>query len=102
MNHAELINALQLALTNHCEAGTVPKVTISRVLNAFEDVLTTALAHKDEVSLPGVGKFTSGIRAARKGRNPSTGAEIDIPEKRVVKFSPSKILKDAIALELEM
>ena len=47
-----------------------------------------------EVPLKGLGKFRGQNRKARIGRNPLTGAEIQIPAKTVVKFSISKTLKD--------
>jgi DNA-binding protein HU-beta len=49
--------------------------------------------------LPGIGKFYVDIRLGRQGRNPATGAEIDIPTKAVPKFSAAKALKDAVAAE---
>ena len=51
---------------------------------------------KNGFTIPGVGKLVLVDRAARKGRNPRTGEEIDIPAKRVVKFRVAKAAKDAI------
>lgn len=48
------------------------------------------------VVLAGLGNFSVQTRKATKGRNPRTGKEIDIAEKKVVKFSPAKKLKDAV------
>jgi DNA-binding protein HU-beta len=58
-----------------------------------------ALAYKEaknKFTLPGLGKLELKNRKARKGRNPKTGEEIDIPAKRVVKFRVAKAAKDAI------
>lgn len=49
-----------------------------------------------EFTIPGLGKLVKKHRAARKGRNPATGAEIDIPAKTVVKFRVAKAAKDSI------
>ena len=48
------------------------------------------------VNLPGFGKFKASHRAARKGRNPQTGAEINIAAATVPSFSAGKTLKDAV------
>ena len=49
-----------------------------------------------EVTLPGIGKLQKKHRAARMGRNPATGAQIQIPAKTVLKFRVAKQAKDAI------
>ncbi len=51
---------------------------------------------KNTFTLPGIGKLKLKNRAARIGRNPATGEQIQIPAKRVVKFSVAKACKDAI------
>jgi DNA-binding protein HU-beta len=51
---------------------------------------------KDEFTLPGIGKLVLVDRKARSGRNPATGAEMQIPAKRVLKFRVAKAAKDAI------
>ncbi|MFA5030134.1 MAG: HU family DNA-binding protein [Patescibacteria group bacterium] len=69
-------------------------------VQAMLDLLaTTAYAESKkngEFTVPGLGKLVKKHRAARKGRNPATGAEIDIPAKTVVKFRVAKAAKDAI------
>ena len=58
-----------------------------------------ALAYKEaknSFTLPGLGKLVLVNRKARIGRNPATGAQIQIPAKRVVKFRIAKAAKDAI------
>ncbi|PHN45285.1 hypothetical protein AO277_16145 [Pseudomonas amygdali] len=49
-----------------------------------------------EITLPGIGKLKVAERPARTGRNPSTGAAIEIAAKKVVKFVSAKVLNDAI------
>jgi DNA-binding protein HU-beta len=51
---------------------------------------------KNTFTLPGLGKLVLVNRAARVGRNPATGEQINIPAKRVVKFRVAKAAKDAI------
>lgn len=46
--------------------------------------------------LPGLGKLKTSTRAARTGRNPQTGAPVEIPERIAVKFSAGKALDDAL------
>lgn len=58
--------------------------------------LVNDLKAKGEVSIRGLGKFKVATRAARQARNPATGETISVPEKRVVKFSPAKALREAI------
>ncbi len=70
-------------------------------VNAFFDELSD-LAYKEvkkngEFALPGFGKLVKTKRKARKGRNPATGEEINIPAKTVVKFRLSKAAKDAVS-----
>ncbi|MBT3368817.1 MAG: HU family DNA-binding protein, partial [Nitrospina sp.] len=50
----------------------------------------------DSVSLIGFGSFKVVDRAAREGRNPSTGEKIQIPASKAVKFTPSKVLKERV------
>ena len=51
---------------------------------------------KNSFTLPGLGKLVLVNRKARKGRNPATGEEINIPAKKVVKFRVAKACKDAV------
>lgn len=66
------------------------------VFNAILDCLKEALTEKQDVVLTGFGTFKVVTRAARKGHNPQTREEIDIPERQVVKFNPAKALKEAV------
>jgi len=73
---------------------SLPKTTVNLF---FEE--QAALAYKqakNAFSIPGLGKLVLLDRKARVGRNPATGATIQIPAKKVVKFRISKIAKDAI------
>lgn len=58
--------------------------------------ISEALVENKTVTIVGFGTFKTSERKARKGRNPQTGKEIDIPARNVPKFIPGKALKDAI------
>ena len=60
-----------------------------------------ALQKGDKIELRGFGSFRLRQREPRKGRNPKTGARVDVPPKRVPYFKPGKELKDLINQELE-
>jgi DNA-binding protein HU-beta len=90
MNQAELIAAV-------AESSGDTKATVEAIIKKVGEVAQAELQQGGEVTLPGLGKLTVKTTAARKGRNPSSGAEIDIPAKNVPKFSAAKALKDAVA-----
>ncbi len=75
------------------EAG-VDKRQAKGFLEAFTAVVERSMRAHDDVPLPGLGKFRVSQRKARVGRNPLTGAEIQIPAKTVVKFTLAKALTD--------
>ena len=79
MNKAELIDAM-------AASSGLSKADAKKALDAFIEAVTAALQKGDRVALVGFGSFSVSTRSARKGRNPQTGAEIDIPAKKVVKF----------------
>lgn len=89
MNRTELIALMA------DEAG-ISKAAAERALGAMLDGIAGALKGGDKVSLVGFGTFSVSDRAARTGRNPRTGATINIPASRVPKFKAGKGLKDAI------
>lgn len=93
MNKSELIDRV-------AERTDLPKAQVTKVVNAIFDVNEGAIADAvrggDSVSLTGFGAFKGSERAARKGRNPQTGKEIDIPASRGISFSAGKGLKDAM------
>lgn len=67
-----------------------------KAVNAFGEVVTEFLAKGEKVQLIGFGNFEVRTRAERKGRNPQTGEEIQIPASKVPAFKPGKALKDAV------
>lgn len=89
MNKAELIDAVATA-TDDSKAGA------TRVVDAVLDTITNALVNGDQVTLVGFGTFLVRDRAARTGRNPQTGAAIEIKASKAPAFKAGKALKDAV------
>jgi DNA-binding protein HU-beta len=89
MNKQELIDAVASA-TGETKAST------ANALDAFIDVVTQALVKGETVQLIGFGSFGTGSRAARTGRNPATGAAIEIAAATTVKFAAGKAFKDLV------
>ena len=77
------------------DAG-IPKAKAENVLKSVLGSITGALAKGNKVTLVGFGTFSISNRAARKGRNPATGATIQIPAAKVPKFKAGKKLKNAV------
>jgi len=73
------------------------KKDAEQVVNAFFAAIEDALKVGDKVQLIGFGTFEVRDRQARKGRNPQTGDEIDIPATRVPAFKAGKALKDSVS-----
>lgn len=67
-----------------------------RAVEAIIGMITDMLKKGEEISIAGLGIFEAKIRAGRMGRNPRTGATIQIKSMRVPKFRASKTLKDAV------
>jgi len=74
----------------------ITKKDAEKVINAFFTTVEEGLKTGDKIQLIGFGTFEVRDRQARKGRNPQTGAEIDIPAAKVPAFKPGKALKDAL------
>lgn len=89
MNKQELIDAV-------AESADLSKAGAARAIDAMTDAVTSALKKGDTVSLVGFGSFTVKDRPARTGRNPQTGAPINIAAARVPSFKAGKALKDAV------
>lgn len=89
MNKAELIDAI-------ASEAKLTKADAKKALDAFIDTTTKALKKGDRVALVGFGSFSVAKREARKGRNPQSGKEINIPAKKVVKFKAGAELADRV------
>ncbi len=89
MNKTELIAKI-------AEKADFSKKDAEKALNAFVDSVKEGLIAGDKIVLVGFGSFETKKRAARKGKNPQTGAEINIPASTVPTFKAGKGLKDAV------
>lgn len=69
---------------------------VERVVSTVLDEITAALAKGDRVELRGFGAFSVKVRPARQGRNPRTGAPVDVEEKRVPFFRTGKELRERL------
>lgn len=74
----------------------VTKTLAGKAVDSVLGHITSGLEEKGGVKLGGFGSFEVRTRLARKGRNPSTGAVIDIAESHTVGFKPHKALKAAV------
>ncbi|KRL14131.1 DNA-binding protein [Schleiferilactobacillus perolens DSM 12744] len=88
-NKAELID-------NVAAKTGLTKKDATAAVDAVFSTIQASLAKGDKVQLIGFGNFEVRERAARKGRNPQTGAEINIPASKVPAFKPGKALKDSV------
>jgi DNA-binding protein HU-beta len=89
MNKSELIEAI-------INESSLTKEDSVKFIDSFTKVIINALKSGEEVVIPTFGSFKPGMRAARKGRNPQTGAEIQIKASRVATFKAGKLLKEAM------
>ncbi|MDE0951685.1 MAG: HU family DNA-binding protein [Halioglobus sp.] len=89
MNKTELIDVI-------ASAADLSKADAGRALDAVVDSITETLTKGDQVALVGFGTFSVKQRNARAGRNPQTGATIQIAASTVPSFKAGKALKDAV------
>jgi DNA-binding protein HU-beta len=89
MNKTELVAAI-------ADKADVSKKDAEATLKAFTEVVAEELTKGEKIQLVGFGTFEVSERAARTGRNPQTGAEMNIPASKAPKFKAGKSLKDAV------
>ncbi len=89
MNKTELVNFM-------AKEAKLTKADAARALTACLDAIAKDLKKGENTTLIGFGTFAITKRAARKGRNPRTGKEINIPASKVVRFRPGKALKEMV------
>lgn len=89
LNKTELINKV-------AEVTQMTKKDAGQAVDAIFNAITDALAAGEKVQLIGFGNFEVRDRAARKGRNPQTGEEIEIPATKVPAFKAGKQLKEEV------
>jgi DNA-binding protein HU-beta len=89
MNKTELIEAM-------ADSADISKAAAGRALEGMVEAITNTVKSGDTVSVIGFGTFSLRERAARTGRNPKTGAEIQIPASKSPAFKAGKAFKDAV------
>lgn len=89
MNKGELVSSI-------ADKAGLSKLSAERTLNAVLETITQELQSGGNVTLIGFGSFQISERAARKGRNPATGAEINIAASKLPTFKAGRGLKDAV------
>lgn len=89
MNKADLINTMSI------KTGATKKA-VEKSMNAFVEVVSEALKKGEKIQLVGFGTFEVRKRAARKGRNPQTGAEMKIAASNSPVFKAGKALKEIV------
>jgi len=89
MNKTDLINAV-------AEKSELSKKDATKAVDAVFEAVMDSLKNGEKVQLIGFGNFEVRERSARKGRNPQTGEEIEIPASKVPAFKPGKALKDVV------
>ncbi|MDQ0337663.1 DNA-binding protein HU-beta [Caldalkalibacillus uzonensis] len=89
MNKTELVAKV-------AESAELTKKDAAKAVDAVFDAITEALQKGEKVQIIGFGNFEVRERAARKGRNPQTGEEIEIAASKVPAFKPGKGLKEGI------
>ncbi|CEA00180.1 DNA-binding protein HU [Jeotgalicoccus saudimassiliensis] len=89
MNKTDLINAVS-------DKADLTKKEAGAAVDAVFESIQTSLQNGEKVQLIGFGNFEVRDRAARKGRNPQSGEEIEIPASKVPAFKAGKALKDAV------
>lgn len=89
MNKTDLVNAV-------AETSDLSKKDAGKAVDAVFDTVMNTLKTGEKVQIIGFGNFEVRDRAARKGRNPQTGEEIQIPASKVPAFKAGKALRDAV------
>ncbi len=89
MNKAQLVEKI-------AADAEISKAAASRALDAFTGAVSTSLKDGNSVALVGFGTFSVKARAARTGRNPQTGEEIQIAAANIPTFKAGKGLKDSV------
>ncbi|MGH9133331.1 MAG: HU family DNA-binding protein [Ilumatobacteraceae bacterium] len=89
MTKAELVEAV-------ADSAGVSKADAEKTIGAFFDYVVASAKNGDKVAWPGFGSFSTSQRAARTGRNPQTGAPVQIAASTAMKFSASSTLKSTL------
>jgi integration host factor subunit alpha len=83
-------------IQNVCDRLGFSKKDSARIVESVFDIMKDELAKGDKVKISGFGNFVVKDKNSRRGRNPQTGAEIEISARRVLTFKSSQVLKKAL------
>jgi DNA-binding protein HU-beta len=89
MNKSDLVSAI-------ADASGLSKADAARALEATTSAISGELSNGGSVAITGFGSFLVRSRAARSGRNPQTGATIQISASKVPSFKAGKLLKESV------
>lgn len=89
MNKGELVDKV-------AAEGKITKADADRLVKVVLGSMTDSLTNGEKITIPGFGTFEVRERAAKQGRNPQTGATVEIPARKAVAFKPGKTLKDVL------
>jgi len=89
MNKSDLVSAI-------ADGSGLSKADAARALEATTSAISGALSNGSSVAITGFGSFLVRSRAARSGRNPQTGATIQISASKVPAFKAGKLLKESV------
>jgi DNA-binding protein HU-beta len=89
MNKSELIDAI-------AKGAGLTKVQAKEAIDCYHETVGKELKKGNSVDIAGFGSFSVAARAARTGRNPQTGAPLQIKASKAPKFKPGKGLRDAL------
>ena len=89
MTQSEIVNAL-------ADSSGLKKAEVKQLFDGIAALAVSEVKKNGEFTLPGFGKLVKATRKVREGRNPATGAVINIPAKTTVKFRLGKTMKDAV------
>jgi DNA-binding protein HU-beta len=87
MNKTDLIKSIS-------DSTGLKQTEATRLVDAVFDTIAANLRRGEQVAISGFGTFVAKTRAAREGRNPSTGATIHIPARTSAAFKPATVMKD--------
>ena len=87
MNKTDLIRSIS-------DSTGIKNTEATRLVDAVFDTIAATLRKGDQVAISGFGTFLAKTRAAREGRNPSTGMAIQIPARTSAAFKPAQAMKD--------
>ncbi|MCH7761279.1 integration host factor subunit beta [candidate division TA06 bacterium] len=79
------------------EATGIPKMDVFLVIEAFLNAVSNALTQNNRIEIRGLGVFKNKLRKKRMARNPRTGEVIEVPERLVPTFKPSRLLKARVS-----